>query len=701
MGDLATPCDVLDEWTSAADIEEIFDREPGRESVAVRTQGRDCVLVSRGAFYQRLTGRLGYGYSLHRRRPVRDMEMETAPSFPHSTPIIEAGLDLIQREAIGRSPVLLVEGPGAQVATISTQQVFAHLGRTFHQKVGALETSDRRFRSMLANANEVICLIGPDGRTQWVSDTVRAVLGVDPHNVLGAHIADRVIPSDQAGVRAMLDTVASGERRHVNGDASTTTANGDVRIVEFHATNLLHDPAVAAIVVNIRDVTERRRLEARLIHDARHDSLTGLPNRAMLGELLDQHLSEVSRRVAVAFVDLDGFKEVNDTLGHGSGDTVLKTVAASIRGVIRAGDLVARLGGDEFAVLMHDDGDDDLRDVVPHVVERVLRAVSQPVAVAGERIVTGASIGVAFGDDTTDADQLLQRADVAMYRAKASGRHRACWWDRGMHETVIDRHLMARELGEAAGKGHLRLLYQPLVDLPGARISGYEALLRWHRPGHGTLAPGAFIGVAEETMAIVEIGRWVLREACEQAAAWSGEVGGPTMSVNLSAHHFRTDDVVVHVRDALARSGLPPHRLEVEVTETAMMQCLEEVGPRIEAVRDLGVRIAIDDFGVGYSSLAQLRGLPVDCVKIDRSFVSTLGTSEGDRALVTGIIGLARALQLTVVAEGVETGAQAAIDDELGCERAQGFFYGKPQAALEADPGQGHDGGALLPAAVG
>jgi diguanylate cyclase len=409
------------------------------------------------------------------------------------------------------------------------------------------------------------------------------------------------------------------------------------------------------------------------------DELTGLANRTLLTESTERLLARRSGAVSALFLDLDGFKDVNDSRGHATGDQLLVALAERLRGCVRPGDVIARLGGDEFAVVVA-----DRPDVATAVAERILTALAAPFAIDGRLLVVHASIGLA--DTTTAAERtsgtLLRNADLAMYMAKARGGNRVVPYADGMAQAAESKAQLLEDLTGAAASGQLAVHYQPTVDLATGLHTGYEALLRWNHPTRGLVQPTEFVPLAEEAGHIVEMGRWVLIEATSQAAAWSAEAGRPIgMAVNLSPRQLADDDVVATVRTALATSGLPPAQLTLEVTEGVLVRDVDAVVTQLRALRALGVRIAIDDFGTGYSSLSYLRRLPADIVKIDRSFVADLGSGGRSTTLVASIVELARSLHLEVVAEGVETPEQHAVLRGLDCSHAQGFLFGRPQAA--------------------
>ncbi|WNB85470.1 EAL domain-containing protein [Cellulomonas sp. ATA003] len=412
------------------------------------------------------------------------------------------------------------------------------------------------------------------------------------------------------------------------------------------------------------------------------DALTGLANRTLLRETL----AGVLRRgaaVSVLFIDLDDFKDVNDSMGHSTGDHLLESVAGRLRGCVRGGDLVARLGGDEFALLVLGQP-----AAAREVAGRVVRALADPVHVDGRTVAVTASVGIA--DPSTDpegsVESLLRNADLAMYLAKATGKNQVVAYADGMDRAARDKAELTGDLARALDGDQLEVYYQPTVMLHDGRSFGYEALLRWHHPQRGAVPPDVFIPLAEDSGHILAIGAWVLRTATAQAAAWARTGGAPVdVAVNLSPRQLADDAVLGLVADALAVSGLPARRLTLEITEGVLVRDVEAVTARLTRLRALGVRIAIDDFGTGYSSLSYLRRLPVDSVKIDRSFVSDLGSGGAATTLVSSIIELARSLHLDVVAEGVETEQQAAILRDLRCTQAQGYLYARPMPASQLD----------------
>jgi diguanylate cyclase (GGDEF)-like protein len=428
-------------------------------------------------------------------------------------------------------------------------------------------------------------------------------------------------------------------------------------------------------------VSRLRELQGRLEHQAFHDPLTGLANRALFLDRLGEALDSGRRDYTVLFLDLDDFKTINDSLGHAIGDELLEAVAGRLRGTLKAGDVAARLGGDEFAVLLHDVHDSD---DVSRVADRVIALLARPFSVAGHEIAAHASLGIVEGwtADTRDPDELLRNADVAMYTAKNSGKQRHEVYEPAMHAAVLRRHRIREDLERAADRGELIVELQPIVELDTGNIAAAEALVRWNHPERGRMAPGDFIDVAEETGQLLEVDRFVLDHACRLAARWpSGESGALDLHVNVSPRELQRPELIGRVSDALEATGLSPGRLVLEITESGLMRDPRVVLARLQALRELGVRLAIDDFGTGYSSLSYLRWMPIDVLKMAKSFVDDLAAGEDQHHALAGtIVGLARTLGMTTVAEGIERPEQADTLDRMRCELGQGFLFAAPLA---------------------
>jgi diguanylate cyclase (GGDEF)-like protein len=432
------------------------------------------------------------------------------------------------------------------------------------------------------------------------------------------------------------------------------------------------------------DVTEQRRTEAKITHMAQHDALTDLPNRVLLRERLEHALAMTCRggaHLAVLMLDLDRFKEVNDTLGHPAGDALLQAVAARLQGCVRETTLIARLGGDEFAVIEYVEN-----PVVEAVAlaERIKKALCEPFDLGDNRVVAGTSIGIAVAPrDGTDSDEILKSADLALYSAKSGGRGSFRFFEPELDQLMHARRNLERDMRSALANGEFELCYQPLVNLKSGKISGFEALLRWHHPERGLVMPGEFIPLAEETGLIAPLGEWVLRTACAEAAKWPADLG---IAVNLSTAQFRSQELVAVIVGALASSGIAPGRLELEVTETAIMDDSEVVFAALGQLQKLGVRIALDDFGTGYSSLSFLQKFPFDKIKIDRSFVNELSSAREESRLIAGaVVRFAVSLGKTTTAEGVETREQWDLLSEAACAEMQGYYFSAPVHATEVE----------------
>jgi diguanylate cyclase (GGDEF)-like protein len=435
------------------------------------------------------------------------------------------------------------------------------------------------------------------------------------------------------------------------------------------------------------EVFERMQAEQRIWQVAHHDSLTGLPNRALLHDRLEQALAKAQRsrnRVAVMFLDLDRFKSVNDTLGHAVGDELLKYVAARLTSVVRAVDTVSRLGGDEFVIVLHEAS---TSEDVAQVAEKILGALSTVVSIGGHQLRATPSIGISiYPDDGDEVFALMKNADTAMYHAKAAGRNNFQFFARKMNEQATHFFKLESRLRHAIESGALLLHYQPLIDWPRRTVCGMEALVRWKDGEGGLIAPADFIPIAEETGLIVPVGEWVLAAALRQNRLWQ-QHGRPLLpvSVNLSPRQFRQKDLVDSLRRILADTGQPARLLELEITESTLMHDIEETQARLQEIAAMGVRLVIDDFGTGYSSLAYLKRFPVHKLKVDQSFVRDLTHDPEDAAIVTAIIGLARSLALDILAEGVETRPQLDALLALGCEKFQGHLFARAQPPINAD----------------
>jgi diguanylate cyclase (GGDEF)-like protein/PAS domain S-box-containing protein len=543
-----------------------------------------------------------------------------------------------------------------------------------------MERSEQRFRSLVQNSSDVFLILVPDGTISYQSPAVTRVLGYPQDEGSIRTIYEFLHPDDRGFLQTAIDELLlrAGGQRTV--EIRVRHADGSWRTVEATGTNMFDEPAVGGIVVNYRDITERKLLEDQLTHEAFHDPLTGLSNRALFIDRVEHALARRSDpdRLAVLFMDLDDFKTINDSLGHSAGDLVLVAAAERIRGCLRPEDTISRLGGDEFAVLLEESD----RDLPQRVAARMLEALRLPFEIGGKQVHLAASVGVAYGSrDTRTANEMLRNADMAMYTAKNLGKGRVELFEASMHAAVLTRLELKADLELAVERSEFRLRYQPVYDMRSGRLASFEALVRWRHPTRGEVGPSDFIPLAEETGLIIPIGRWVLEQACLQARAWADAgAGAVDISVNLSAHQLRDPLLVGGVLETLHSSGLPAERLVLELTESSLMQ--DDEG-RLNALRALGVRLALDDFGTGYSSLSYLARLPIEMLKIDRAFVAELGEHE-DSALVRSVIQLATAMEMTTVAEGIELPEQLDRVREMGCDYAQGFLLARPMDAIRA-----------------
>jgi diguanylate cyclase (GGDEF)-like protein/PAS domain S-box-containing protein len=542
-----------------------------------------------------------------------------------------------------------------------------------------LRRSEERFRSLVRNASDAVLIIHADGTVGYESPAVERVLGYTVDERRGRPALDILHPEDAAFGQRLLDAVRRAPGAEAEGELRARHADGSWRVIEAVAKNLLDVPAVGGIVLNYRDVTERKELERQLAHQAFHDRLTGLANRALFLDRLEHARTRASRSpaaMAVLFLDLDDFKAINDRFGHATGDEALRVAATRIAAAVRPGDTVARIGGDEFAILIEDAA---AAAQAEDVAERVLERLRKPFRAGGSEVVLRASVGVAEATTTDSADELLRNADIAMYRAKSDGKGRIVRFHPALRDSILGRIQLKADLQLGLERGEFTVAYQPIVDLRTGSTVGFEALARWNHPRHGPISPTEFIPLAEESGAIIALGRWVLEEATRQTGAWQRASGRAlTISVNVSARQVANPGLVAEVAAALEAADLQPASLMLEITEGALVGDTESAIAILTSLRGLGVRLAIDDFGTGYSSLNYLRELPVDVIKIDRSFVAEVNHGAEQRAVLRSILDLARTLHLETIAEGIEDSSQLDKLTSLGTTLGQGFYFARP-----------------------
>jgi diguanylate cyclase (GGDEF)-like protein/PAS domain S-box-containing protein len=558
---------------------------------------------------------------------------------------------------------------------------------------GDLRQSEARFRSLVQNSSDVVAVLDADGGIAYESDALRRVLGHDPATRMGRVFGDDVHPDDIERFNTLSVSLAEAAGEQA-AEFRLRHADGSWRWVDTIGLNLLADPAIGGIVLNFRDVTERKRLEDQLQHEAFHDPLTGLANRALFADRVTHALARSARhpkdQLAVLFLDLDDFKVVNDSLGHAAGDELLTAVAERIRACLRRQDTPARLGGDEFGILVEETD----AEASGQVAERILAALRQPFALDSRQLFAQASIGIALGSglcktgEGASAEELLRNADAAMYTAKSRGKGRFEFFEVRMHASALKRLELRGRMEASLAAGEFVVFYQPIVELGSGDVAGVEALVRWRQPDGRLALPDEFIPLAEETGLIVPLGSWVLGESCRQAAEWRRTTRGRdfSMAVNVSSRQLQDPEFVAIVAGTLEKTGLPAAELVLELTESALLDEGEATSVAIASLKALGVHISLDDFGTGYSSLSHLRRFPIDVLKIDRSFVEGIdGGEEGERALVRSIIRLAHSLKLETVAEGIERREQLAPLLALGVRYGQGYLFARPMEASAVD----------------
>ena len=560
-----------------------------------------------------------------------------------------------------------------------------------------LRESEERFRSLVQHGSDLTILVSERGVVTFVTPSSLRILGYEPGDMVGKVDFEWISRSD----RARFDALLLESQRHVDPVGPIVIgfrhADGTMRDLQIIATSLLGDRSVRGIVINAHDVTERRTLEQRLIHQASHDPLTGLPNRA----LFHRRLTAARERsvanetsFAVIFLDLDDFKIINDTLGHAAGDQLLRTVGDRLRAIARDDDMVARLGGDEFTIVI-----EELADLASATTfaDRVISRLREPIPINGHDVLISPCLGIAIGrpDDPADHD-LLREADIAMYEAKARGKGQRVVYDDTVNSQALVRMQTQEDLREAIADNQLQVHYQPQIELITGRIIEFEALVRWEHPTRGMISPAEIIPVAEETGMIVPLGQFVMAEACRAARGWnvrrqSSGLEPLVVGVNLSSRQFLHPTLVEDVTAVLAASELEPRLLRLEITEAVALNDLLTTVETMQALRELGVGLAIDDFGTGYSGLNYLSDTPIDTIKIDGVFIDGLGSESSDTAMIHAVMAYATTLGLDVCAEGIESAEQLRQLRAVGCHRGQGFYFSGPlpeetvTAMLETD----------------
>jgi diguanylate cyclase (GGDEF)-like protein/PAS domain S-box-containing protein len=616
--------------------------------------------------------------------PAAHAELDLPPAsgranvFPLAARDDRRGL-LIAAAPTPLSPIL-VDALDALCASVSLALESAALSEQAHRR-----ENEARFASLVQNASDLITVVDRDGDVLYQSPSIQRILGLTASDVAGAPFENLLLESDRGRLRKLLQTPRYGTSRSQAFDCTLIHRDGRALKFEVVATDLCDDEHVRGIVLNGRDASERAAFEEQLAHQAFHDAVTGLPNRALFSDRVEHALARAARKdtsIAVIFLDLDDFKTINDSLGHAAGDEVLQQVAVRLLDAVRVTDTAARFGGDEFAILIEDVVDPSL---VIDFAGRLARGFEMPISITGKDMSVRPSIGIALsGADAeqapSDADELIRNADAAMYICKREGTGGYRVFEAAMHERVLERLELRAELQRAIEQRQFELHFQPVVRLHDGTVAGMEALVRWHHPTRGFVQPAQFIPLAEEMGLIVDLGRWVLRESCHHAARLraTGEADLDfTIAVNLSVKQLQHPEIIGDVRAALEDSGIEPRILVLEITETVLMADYELASRRLQELKSLGVRIAMDDFGTGYSSLSYLSRFPVDILKMDRSFLSSNASPQAE-GLAAAIVALGESLKLEVVAEGIELSGQYQALRDLGCDLGQGFFIARP-----------------------
>lgn len=620
-----------------------------------------------------------------------------APVLSRREPVMDSGKVVAYFEVV-RSvrPLLSETGLIALLGLMLAGAVYFTLKtfplRALERALAHLHQSEQLFsKAFHASPDPVMICRVEDGRIISVNASFTRLTGYDPSDVLNRTHVELGLWADEEQSANAKRQLGMGQALH-NLEMTLVTRAGEHRdmLVSSEMTEINNDRCVLTVA---RDVTEQKRTEQRMAYLANYDHLTGLPNRALFRDRLESAMLRAQRSeclVGLLYLDLDRFKQVNDSLGHQAGDQLLKQVAERLQRCVRRTDTVAhpdvpqdpaestvaRLGGDEFTLVL-----ENIKhiDEISRIAQRIITSLGVPFNLEGHQIFVGASIGITvYPFDDIDLDNLIRNADAAMYQAKAQGRNNFQYYADDLNANAEERLWLESELRQALERNQFELVYQPKLNLVSNRISGVEALLRWRSPEKGLVSPVEFIPLLEETGLIVPVGAWVLQTACKQAAAWAHDGLDLTMAVNLSPRQFHDDDLCEVIQEALDRSGLAAKQLELEVTESLLMEDSTRSQAALAGIKQMGIHISVDDFGTGYSSLAYLKRFPLDTLKIDRAFVKEVGIDQDDTAIVRAVIALARSLRLTVVAEGVETPDQLTFLRDTLCEQAQGYLISRP-----------------------
>jgi diguanylate cyclase (GGDEF)-like protein len=675
---------------------EDFYRAAVPDHVAVTVLRRDGVILMR---YPHIDARIGE--KLPRQAPWYRLLVKNGGSYL-SPGFLQPGASLVSVRPLREFPLVIdVSTPeaaalsgwlpqslwlvaGAMFATCCVILLVRTFGRQYAQLAAQnaeLETGRMRFDAVLDNMSQGLTLFDAGQRLMVCNRRFAEMYGLSREQVRpGTPFQDIIKHRIARGTFLAMkpDDYVARAQNLVDTTESFELVNelSDGRAMLLHSRPL----GGGGWVSTHEDITERRRAEAALAFMARHDALTELPNRTLFQERLNEAIARARRGSCCALLclDLDHFKMINDTLGHPVGDSLLRAVADRLSAAVRNIDTVARLGGDEFAIIQ---ADLDTPNDSAVLANRIIATLNEPFDIDGHRVVTGTSIGIAMApNDGTSSDTLLRNADIALYLAKAEGRGVFRFFEPQLEARVQARREVEVDLRNALPANEFSVYYQPILNLRSGKVAGFEALIRWNHPTRGLIGPADFIPIAEETGLIVPIGDWVLRAACLEAANWPRDI---EIAVNLSSVQFKSGQLLDSVRQALAISGLDPNRLELEITESILLQNSQDTRALLHQLRALGIRIALDDFGTGYSSLGYLRSFPFDKIKIDRSFVRDIGLNSGSAVIVGAVVSIARGLGMTTVAEGVETADQLARVRSLGCSMVQGYLFSRPRPSAE------------------